>query len=186
VEVALPWRFHSANGGTVRQLLPALLFSLCLLVIACGPVAVSPSSSPSAAATPTKAAATPTTEPTTPALPTPTATVSNSASAGSGQIAGSWTGTYQSTKFPNTSGTFEVTFSQSGNDISGTITTSSACASEGTIDGTLTGNTISFGVVKSSTLITFDGTINGDSMSGDYSSGPDCGNDTGTWQATRT
>ncbi|MEP6598143.1 MAG: hypothetical protein ABJB98_01705 [Actinomycetota bacterium] len=75
-------------------------------------------------------------------------------------------------------------FSQNGNTIAGTITLSSSCLSKETISGTLSGERIGFGTVEGSS-ITFDGSISGNSMSGSYKSGAQCGNDNGTWKATR-
>ncbi len=102
-----------------------------------------------------------------------------------GPIAGTWNGTYTSRKYPSTTGPFLVTFTQNGTKIAGAITISSACISKGTIDGTLSGQTIGFGTVQGTSTITFDGTISGTAISGTYTSGPSCGSDNGTWNANR-
>jgi hypothetical protein len=108
-----------------------------------------------------------------------------SGSPGTG-IAGDWSGTYQSTKVTASNGTFTVTFTQDGDAISGNIVVDSPCVGHGTINGSLSGSTITFGVVKAAENIAFNGELNGDSLSGNYTTGPGCGNDKGTWSATRS
>jgi hypothetical protein len=139
-------------------------------------------------ATPT---AIPTATPTAPPQSTPTPAASStptsappSGSPGTG-ISGDWSGTYQSTKVTASHGTFTVTFSQDGDTISGDIVVDSPCVGHGTINGTASGSTITFGVVKAAENIAFNGELNGDSLSGNYTTGPGCGNDKGTWSATR-
>jgi hypothetical protein len=139
------------------------------------PAATATASLPSTAPTPT-AASTPTTNP---------ASIPPSQQPSSG-IAGDWNGTYTSTKFDGTQGTFTVTFTQDGNTISGDITVDSPCVGHGTIDGTSSGDTITFGVVKGNENIAFNGQLSGDTLSGTYTSGKGCANDKGTWSATRT
>ncbi len=85
-------------------------------------------------------------------------------------IQGAWTGQYESTKY---------------NTINGTISVASDCVSQGTVSGALTGSTISFGAVKAEQTVTFDGVLSGNTLRGNYHSGPVCGSDAGTWTATR-
>ncbi|MGV8965963.1 MAG: hypothetical protein ACOH2F_06750 [Cellulomonas sp.] len=53
------------------------------------------------------------------------------------------------------------------------------------MSGQLSGDTITFGAVKAAETVAFDGAIHADSMSGNYASGPACGDDVGTWTAVR-
>ncbi len=117
--------------------------------------------------------------------PSPSAEPSAGESTSPSGINGSWTGTYQSTKFDSSHGGFTVTFVQSGDTFSGTIQVAADCVSQGDVSGSLAGNQITFGAVKGTQNIAFSGTIDGDSMSGNYTSGPACGDDHGTWSATR-
>jgi hypothetical protein len=100
-------------------------------------------------------------------------------------IAGLWHGSWTSTRYNNTSGHWTATFSQSGTHVSGSITINPGCFNHGTIHGTISGSTISFGQVHNGTrTITFAGTINatGTRMHGTYHSPPICGSDRGTWR----
>jgi len=98
-------------------------------------------------------------------------------------LAGDWTGTYASTKYPSTTGTFHATFVVTGVKISGTVEISTACVPQGTLSGVLSGATINFGAVTGAETVKFTGTISGSQMKGTYTSGPTCGNDNGTWNA---
>ncbi len=154
------------------------LIAMCLLTVACSssdkgketnsPVTSASGSRASSSSTETPSSATPS----TPA----TSRASND------QITGTWNGTYASKKYPSTSGTFTVVFTQQGDTIAGTISVDGGPVSN--ISGKLSGHTIKFGAIQSSTT-TFDGSFAGNAMSGSYKSGTDSGNDNGTWQATR-
>lgn len=129
----------------------------------------------------TTVAATPTT------VPAMTATPSSAAPGPSASgLAGTWNGTYQSGKYPNTHGTFEVTFAQTGHAIAGRVHIDSDCVGDGTVTGNVTNDRISFGVVKAAQTISFDGTITSGGLRGTYHSGAGCGDDNGTWTAQRT
>lgn len=107
--------------------------------------------------------------------------------AAAGRLAGTWTGTYASKKFSSTQGSFEVVFTQRGSAISGTIKLDAACVVTGTVSGTLTGDTIDFGAVKGQgRAVNFTGSVAGNRMQGTYRSGASCGNDNGTWTASRS
>jgi hypothetical protein len=144
------------------------------------PTIPSATASPASTSTP---ASVPTTAPT--ATP-PTGPATAPASGQPSGIAGDWNGTYQSTKFEGSHGTFTVTFTQDGNTISGNIVVDSPCVGHGTIDGTASGDTITFGVVKGNENIAFNGQLSGDLLSGNYTTGKGCGSDKGTWSATRS
>jgi hypothetical protein len=101
-------------------------------------------------------------------------------------VAGTWNGTWQSTSSPGATGTFQMTFTQTGQSLSGPIQiTGTPCITTGTITGTLNGTTIDFGAVKGQQTITYTGTWSGNVMSGTYSA-PSCGDGKGDWQAARS
>lgn len=99
-----------------------------------------------------------------------------------GTIQGAWDGTWSSTSSPGVSGSFTVTFTESGNQLKGSITaTNTPCIQGAAVTGTLDGNHIVFG--KANT-VDYTGTISGSSMSGTYAA-PACGRDKGDWNATK-
>lgn len=100
-------------------------------------------------------------------------------------IAGNWHGTWASTTYAPSAGTWSAHFIQSGSTISGTVTISSRCVAQGTVHGTLTGTSITFGEVHNGTrTITFTGTVSldGTRMHGTYHTPPICHSDHGTWR----
>ena len=116
------------------------------------------------------------------------ATGSTGATGASGQtsIAGTWDGTWESDAF-DVSGSFSMTFTQTAGGFSGTIQIQdSGCVSDGTVEAALDGSRITIGAVQAGATITFDGEVSGDEMGGTYSSPPECGSDTGTWEAQLT
>jgi hypothetical protein len=77
-----------------------------------------------------------------------------------------------------------VTFTQNGAQLSGSINvTGAGCLTKGSVTGTLTGSSISFGAVSGAVTITYSGTITGNTMQGTYDA-PSCGNVKGNWSAT--
>jgi hypothetical protein len=125
--------------------------------------------------TPTPAAtATPTATPTPTPIPTPTATLSQAPP--SVDLSGKWSGQY-SGPF---NGTFTLTWTQTGSAVDGTITLSSP-PDVLRVSGNVTGSSISFGAVG---VVTYTGTISGNSMSGTY---VDRANgQTGSWSGNKT
>jgi hypothetical protein len=103
-------------------------------------------------------------------------------------VAGTWNGVWRSTSSPGATGTFQMTFAQAGQSLSGPIEiTGTPCITSGTITGTLSGTRITFGAVKGQNTVSYDGTWSGNVMSGTYSApSAACGNGTGNWQAART
>ncbi|MDT4917775.1 MAG: hypothetical protein QOH89_2475 [Pseudonocardiales bacterium] len=100
-------------------------------------------------------------------------------------IAGTWHGTYSSTRFNNTAGHWTAHFHQNGSHVTGTITINPGCITQGSINGTISGSSISFGQVHNgSRTISFAGTITagGTRMHGTYHSPALCGSDHGTWR----
>lgn len=154
-----------------RSLFAGAALTLVLVAAACG-------GSDSSAAPPTGTAAT-----TAPPAVTASSTPSDSGSADA--IEGPWDGTWTSTSTPGASGTFHIEFTQSGDQLNGSITiTNSPCITTGTISGALDGNSITFGAVKGSQNVAYTGTISGSSMSGTYAA-PQCDNGVGDWTATK-
>jgi hypothetical protein len=101
-------------------------------------------------------------------------------------LGGPWSGTWQDTSPDTSSGTFAVTFTQTGNNLSGMITVKGTpCLTSGTVTGTITGGTISFGAVSGQVQITYDGSVSGTKMQGTYAA-PACANAKGNWSATKS
>lgn len=160
--------FQPASLGGWFRRLPMSLLALTLFAVAC-------SSTTSSATSTTGANGGIVTSP--PAV--------SSTESGSGGIDGRWNGTWTSTTSGGASGGFHIDFTQSGNQLTGAISIAGTpCITTGTITGSLSGNTISFGAVKGSQTIAYSGSVSGSSMSGDYTA-PQCGNDKGTWTASK-
>ncbi len=108
----------------------------------------------------------------------PTSSAASTSSAPTGDLGGTWRGHYSGAY----SGTFKLTWHESGANLSGNIHISTPDATL-PINGTLTGNSISFGTVGS-LAITYSGSVSGAAMSGTYrvnGGGPSSG---GPWNAT--
>jgi hypothetical protein len=100
-------------------------------------------------------------------------------------IAGTWDGTW-TTDVTGSSGSFSMTFEETAAGFSGTIQIQgSECVSNGKVDATVDGTSITIGAVQAEEQIEFDGEVSGDQMSETYRSPAGCGNDTGTWVAIR-
>lgn len=85
----------------------------------------------------------------------------------------------------SSSGTFQVIWTQKGSTVSGTITISGTeCLTAGTVTGTLSGSTITFGAVQGQRSVAYTGTVSSTSMHGTYSA-PSCGDAVGNWTATK-
>lgn len=98
------------------------------------------------------------------------------ASAGlSGTWSGQYSGSYQ--------GSFTLTWTQTGSKLSGTIKISDPASTMG-INGTVQGDSISFGTVGSYG-ITYSGKVSGRSMSGSYQVSDGQGGN-GPWSASKT
>ena len=112
--------------------------------------------------------------PTTSAAPTS----SGSSSAAAGALTGKWSGNYRGTF----SGTFTLNWTQKGSKLTGVINLSTG--GKVPLNGTVTGNRISFGTVGS-TAVTYTGSVSGDTMSGSYHVGGGTAG-SGTWSAHRS
>lgn len=93
-----------------------------------------------------------------------------------GPLSGSWSGTYSGAF----SGTFNLRWTQTGSKLKGTIYISGLGSS--TVDGNISGSSISFGTVGGTNIITYTGTFSSKSMSGSYKT-PRGG---GPWSAHKT
>jgi hypothetical protein len=156
-----------------RSLVGCAMLTLVLVTAACG------GGGATGAASPTGTGPVATSPPVVATSPTP------SQSGAVGAIQGPWDGTWTSTSSPGSSGTFHIDFTQSGDQLNGSITiTNTPCITTGTITGALAGNQIAFGAVKGAQTIAYTGTVSGTSMSGTYAA-PQCGNGIGKWDATK-
>jgi hypothetical protein len=98
-------------------------------------------------------------------------------------LSGTWSGDYQQTSPNTTSGTFTIRWQQSGASLTGTITIPGVCPPGCPITATLSGSTVSFGLVAGG-AINYTGTVTGSTMAGTYAAAD--GSTRGTWNATRT
>ena len=88
----------------------------------------------------------------------------------------------------DTPANISMAINQQGTNISGTLTCTGCAHSTGTISGTISGNTLTMGVVwpDDHSCGTFDGTVSGSTLSGQYAcSDPDTGDDQGIWNAIK-
>lgn len=122
--------------------------------------------------------------PSTSSTPPPPSTEGATSGAGTsgtpaaGSLSGNWTGSYHGAF----DGTFTLHWTQTGPALVGNINLSTA----GTVPlrGTVTNGQINFGTVGS-TVITYTGSVSGDSMSGSYQIAGGTGG-TGSWSAHRS
>jgi hypothetical protein len=139
---------------------------VALMVSACGGSGGGGSSSPATNTPPASSA--PATQVTT------TASTSTQTTTSETGVSGKWKGTYSGTY----SGTFVLNWSQTGSKLNGTIDLSTAGTAP--VNGTVDGSSIKFGTVGGS-AVHYTGSVNGDSMSGSYTT---AGGD-GSWTAHR-
>ena len=101
-----------------------------------------------------------------------------------GSLAGTWSGQWANQTPDQSTGGFTLTWTQKGSTLSGSITiTGTPCLSGGSITGSISGSTITFGAVNGQVSVGYNGTVSGSSMAGTYAT--DCGNARGTWTASR-
>ena len=110
-----------------------------------------------------------------------TTTAANGSTSTSTGLSGTWSGQYSGAS----SGTFTLTWNQSGSNLTGTIKISDFGDTPIPVNGTLQGNTISFGTVGS-TAVTYTGSVSGTSMSGDWKIASGGSSGGGTWNATKS
>lgn len=109
---------------------------------------------------------------------TSTSAAASSSSAAASALSGTWHGQYTGSY----SGTFVLSWQQSGANLAGTIALSTAAGTV-PIHGSVSGSTITFGTVGSS-AITYTGSVSGNSMSGNYQVAGAAGG-SGTWSASK-
>ena len=114
----------------------------------------------------------------TSAAPAASMAPSTAAPASAG-LSGTWSGRYSGSY----QGSFTLTWTQSGSKLSGTIKIS-VPASTMSINGTVQGDSISFGTVGSYG-ITYSGKVSGSSMAGSYQVSDGQGS-SGPWSASKT
>lgn len=106
-------------------------------------------------------------------------------SSGDEAIAGTWEGTWSSSEF-DLSGTFTMTFEETADGFTGTIQIQgSDCVTDGQVTAAVDGTAITIGAVQAEQEIAFAGEVSDGAMSGTYGSPAGCGDDSGTWEATR-
>ncbi len=159
----VPWRRTGRPPRSYGLLSVALVASLAVIATGCS----SSDSNP-----------TPTTTSSAAVIPTTSAPTSSAPTSGASgaDLSGTWTGNYSGAF----TGTFTLTWQQTGSKLSGTIDLSTDGSPQ--IDGSVTGDTITFGTVGS-TAITYTGTVSGNSMSGTYTVGSAGG---GSWSAKKS
>jgi hypothetical protein len=102
-------------------------------------------------------------------------------------LTGIWDGTWVIDDYGNTGG-FTMDLVQSGDSFSGTVELTNTDCSNGPVEGTLDGSRIDFGWLLTPQPVQFEGTLNGNSMSGTWSANA-CSDAsialTGTWEGTK-
>jgi len=95
-----------------------------------------------------------------------------------------WHGTWKSSVHP-ISGTFELSYKLTGTQMSGEVSVAgSDCVAAGPVQGAVDKGRVEFGSVAAGPGVTWTGALKTATMSGNYTS-PGCGEDSGTWSATR-
>jgi hypothetical protein len=158
---------HPKNRAASSVLLVAALSLLTAAAVACS------SSSPTTA---TGGSSNPTTQPAT----SPPVTSSPPGGSSDSGLSGTWSGTYSGAF----SGSFKLAWHQNGSKLNGVIHLNPGGTS--TINGTVNGSTIEFGTVGGSQVITYTGTVSGDSMSGSYKIKTSGGSANGSWSAHKS
>lgn len=107
----------------------------------------------------------------------------------SADVTGIWEGTWQiDPPYETVVGGFTMEIVQSGNSFNGTVTMTNTDCSDASVQGTINGSSLDFGWITSTQPIQFIGTLNGNSMSGTWSSIA-CSDGTtpitGTWEGTK-
>lgn len=121
--------------------------------------------------------------------PEPSAQESLAPSAPASGLSGTWDGDWQiDPPYSASVGEFTMELVQTGTGFTGSVEITNTDCSDGTVEGTVDGSTITFGWVLTPQPVQFSGTLRGDSMSGTWSALA-CSDATialtGTWQATK-
>ena len=179
-----------AMVGSTRARL--LMVALVGLISACGTAVPAGSSSPTptASASALVPAPSPSEPPLSASTSPSTAPSAPPSTAGEG-VTGTWLGTWQNgPNWGTANGGFTMQITQAGKTFLGTIdVTGPTCIRHGTVSGTVNGSSISFGFVATGVRdIQYDGTVNGDQMSGTWTAEA-CDVTVqidGSWAASRT
>lgn len=154
------------NRAASRVVLPAVVLALAVSAAACS------SSSPTTATGGSQ-------PPASPIATSPPASSPASSGGSDADLSGNWSGQYSGTF----TGTFKLTWTQSNSKLTGTIDLNPGGTSP--LNGTVSGNDITFGTVGSQ-AITYTGTVSGNSMSGTYKVKTANGTVGGSWSANKT
>ena len=101
-------------------------------------------------------------------------------------LAGTWDGTWKNTTPDQSTGTFVLTWTQNGSALTGSIVVKGTpCVTGASITGSVSGSSISFGVVSGQIKIAYDGTISGTTMKGTYAAPATCADAKGSWEAVK-
>ncbi len=118
----------------------------------------------------------------TPSAPPSDTTHQPPSSSATRTVTGNWTGTWATDL---ATGDFTAQLTQNGHRMTGRLTVvGTGCDLDGPISGTVGGDRISFGTVRSTGKITFSGGLDGAGMHGTFTT--DCYNATGDWTARRS
>jgi hypothetical protein len=168
-----------------------VLAALVLAVAACTATASPPATQPPLSPSPSSLApaslppAQPSAAPTTTSSSIPSVPPASSASASAG-LGGSWTGTWQDVTPDQVAGTFTLTWTQSGNTLTGSIAVKGTpCLAAASVSGSVSGSTITFGAVSGAHTVVYDGTVSGTTMKGTYTAPAACVDAKGNWTATK-
>jgi hypothetical protein len=103
------------------------------------------------------------------------------------QLTGTWVGTWVIDGYGNT-GDFTMELVQTGGSFSGTVVITNTDCSNGLVEGTVDGTSVTFGWILTPQPVQFSGVLDGTSMSGTWSATA-CSDATlfltGTWEATK-
>jgi len=82
-------------------------------------------------------------------------------------VAGTWSGTWQRTSAPPTTGTMTLTLAQKGNALSGKeAVVGSACLTTNKVKGTVHGTAVTFSVSQTGISASYQGAVSGSKLSG--------------------
>jgi hypothetical protein len=105
-------------------------------------------------------------------------------------LTGTWQGSIRSVVVPGAFANISASLTQTGTNVSGTLSCSAGnvpCMfSTGTVTATVNGRSLSGRLAfQGGSCQTFNGTVSGDSASGDYACAAAFSSDSGTWSMTR-
>jgi hypothetical protein len=159
--------------------MPSIRITVVSLMAALAPLGLGACSSAKSGTThttsPPAAPVSQSTAPSSSGAPSTASATSSTPSAGS--LSGHWSGSYSGAY----TGTFTLSWTQTGSQLSGTIDLSTSGTTP--LNGSVRGSHITFGTVGS-TVITYSGSVSGNSMSGSWQIAGGAGG-SGSWSAHR-